>query len=130
MKAFVVAANNYDRERYKRILQDLELEVHDTVRSGIDAIRVFRVLKPDLVIIDFLIPEMSGLDVLRTMKNEYDSAAVVLLTPVDTRAIIERAFRLRADDVLVKPFSDQEFASTVLHVIHNLDTRSQFLTIS
>src|SRR4051812_41991363 len=101
-RALVVAANNYDRNRYKRILQELDVEAIDRFKTTPEAHQLFRLLKPELVILDFLIPTISGLDMIRAMKNDYDGATIIFLTPVDTRSLIERAFRLRAEDILVK----------------------------
>lgn len=116
-RALVIAANNFDRQRYKGILTDLDLEVHDQPRNGVEALHAFRLLKPQLVVLDLIFPGMSGLELVRTMKNDYDEASIIFLTPVNSRSLLERAFRLRADDILVKPFSDEEFASAVLHLI-------------
>lgn len=129
-RALIVAANNYDRERYKRILQELDIEIMDKCRTAAEALQVFRVSKPEIVVLDLLIPVTSGIDLLRSMKNDNETTSIVFLTPIDTRAIIERAFRLRAEDVLVKPFSDAEFASTMLHIMQYAAERSNSIKLS
>jgi CheY-like chemotaxis protein len=128
-RALIVASNNFDRERYKRILVDLEVEVSDKPRVGTEALQIFRVMKPELVILDMIFPGMSGLDLLRSMKNDFDGGSILFLTPINTRSVMERAFRLRAEDVLIKPFSDEEFASTVLHLLKNNEHRNHAMPI-
>ena len=129
-RALIVVGNNYDRERYKNILQDMDLEVTDKPRTGVEAQQIYRVMKPEIVILDLMISGTSGLDLLRLMKNDFDGSTILFLTGVDSRNVMERAFRLRAEDILVKPFSDAEFASTVLHAKKNQEARSQFLPVS
>lgn len=118
-RVLIAAANNYDRVRYKKILVDLDLEVIDKPTTGPDALQIFRVLKPEMAIVDYLLPGMAGIDLLKTMKNDVDTSSILFLTPVTNKISIERAFRHRADDILIKPFSDEEFASTVLHLLSN-----------
>jgi diguanylate cyclase (GGDEF)-like protein len=79
-------------------------------RDGEEALRAIREAPPDLVLLDLLLPDVSGLDVLRTIKTppEEPFVPVMILSSrcdVDTKVT---GLRLGADDFLAKPFAEAE----------------------
>jgi two-component system OmpR family response regulator len=81
------------------------------VRSALDgltAVRVAREFKPDAVVLDIMLPDVDGLDVLRRMRAEADSLPVLFLTAKDS--VEDRIAGLTAggDDYVTKPFSIEE----------------------
>ena len=91
----------------------------DAVSKGKDAIEAIARKKPDLVLLDLMLPDMSGLDVCKTIRNSADSfdTAIIMLTAKGEEVDRVLGFELGADDYVVKPFSIRELAlraSTVL----------------
>lgn len=90
---------------------NLELEGYEVhaVSDGSKAMDLFRRSKPDLVILDVMLPGMSGLDVCRLIREENEQVPVLFLTAKSTG--YDRVFGLRigADDYLTKPFNLEEF---------------------
>lgn len=68
-----------------------------------------------LAVIDMFLPESSGLETLRQLKRIHDKGAFLLLTRVRTRSILERAFRLGAQDTLFYPVDGETLRDTILH---------------
>lgn len=98
------------------ILQTLELklkkegfEVIGCV-DGLDAIQKIDSEKPDLIITDIMMPYMSGLEVVRKVKQDNGGRdiPVIVLSTMGQENIVEEAFDLGADDYLKKPFSLSE----------------------
>ena len=83
--------------------------------DGAEALRVIRARRPDLVILDCNMPELSGLLVLRQMRDSVDLHAtpVLVLTARDSRRDEEIAFYEGADDYMRKPFEPEELVFRV-----------------
>jgi signal transduction histidine kinase/DNA-binding response OmpR family regulator len=69
--------------------------------------------QPDLVMLDYNLPEMTGLDILRWMAQESISTPVVLMTGYGSELSAIEAFRLGAKDYLIKPFTIDEIIETI-----------------
>ena len=70
---------------------------------------------PDLVMLDLMMPKLSGLQVCRLLRDDPATAAVpvVLLTAKSGQADVRRAFSAGVDDYIVKPFSPRELVLRV-----------------
>lgn len=69
--------------------------------------------KPDLILLDYHLPGMTGIDVLRRMGNEGIAIPVVLMTGYGSEWSAIEAFRLGAKDYLVKPFTTDEVIGAI-----------------
>jgi two-component system response regulator RegX3 len=84
-----------------------------TVASdGRRALERFRAEAPSLVILDLMLPEISGLDLCRTIRAESD-VPIIMLTAKDSEADKVTGLELGADDYVTKPFSVRELVSRV-----------------
>ncbi|MGY1764080.1 response regulator transcription factor [Geodermatophilus sp. SYSU D00779] len=97
-------------------LQRLGLEV--TVESdGESGLATARRLRPHLVVLDWLMPRMDGLEVCRALRADADPALartpVLLLTAKSQDPDLERGFAAGATDFIAKPFSTRELVSRV-----------------
>jgi DNA-binding response OmpR family regulator len=72
-------------------------------------------MRPDVVLLDWMMPNVSGLDVCRQLRAapETANATVILLTARAQETDIERGFSAGADDYIVKPFSPRELVTRV-----------------
>ncbi|HWL90757.1 MAG TPA: response regulator transcription factor [Actinomycetota bacterium] len=82
------------------------------VADGRTALERFRADRPALVILDLMLPELSGLDVCRAIRAESD-APIVIVTAKDEEADKVAGLELGADDYVTKPFSVRELVSRV-----------------
>jgi two-component system response regulator RegX3 len=80
--------------------------------DGRRAIEWFRADTPALVVLDLMLPEMSGLDVCRTIRSESD-VPIIIVTAKDSEADKVTGLELGADDYVTKPFSMRELISRV-----------------
>ncbi|MEW6073287.1 MAG: response regulator transcription factor [Planctomycetota bacterium] len=67
----------------------------------------------DLVVLDIMLPGMSGLDVLRELRDSKQDIRVIVLTALADESDVVRGFELGADDYMAKPFSPRELAARV-----------------
>jgi DNA-binding response OmpR family regulator len=88
-------------------------------KDGLTALTSARDNKPDLALLDVMMPGMSGLDVCRELRADPSTSEVpvILLTARAQESSIESGFAVGADDYIVKPFSPRELASRVQAVL-------------
>ncbi len=85
----------------------------DVVSDGASADAVTSTETFDLVILDLTLPEMDGLDVLRSMRARQNKAAVLILTARGAQEEKIKGLDLGADDYMIKPFDVSEFEARV-----------------
>jgi two-component system response regulator RegX3 len=81
-------------------------------RDGRSALERFRADRPALVILDLMLPELSGLDVCRAIRAE-SNVPIIIVTAKDSEADKVAGLELGADDYVTKPFSIRELISRV-----------------
>lgn len=88
------------------VVYNLETEGYkvDTASDGTNGLEAARKLRPDIVLLDIMLPNMSGLDVCRLLKDELDQS-VILMTARDAEIDVLHGFDCGADDYITKPFS-------------------------
>ena len=97
-----------------RILRSDSYQI-DTAYSGEEGLKKIDQQKYDLVITDLMMPGMSGMDVLRTVKEKKLDLTVVIFTGFATAETAREALKMGAFDYIPKPFTPDEFRD----VIHN-----------
>jgi two-component system response regulator RegX3 len=80
--------------------------------SGLNGLEETRRSGPDLVLLDLMLPEMSGLDVCRLIRSSSD-VPIIMLTAKDSEADKVTGLELGADDYMTKPFSMRELVARV-----------------
>ncbi len=113
-----------DEERMVRFIR-LNLE-HDGFRvieafNGTQALNKLRAVIPDLVLLDVMMPDLDGFEVLR-MIREITAVPVIMLTAKGEEEDRIRGLELGADDYVTKPFSQRELASRVRAVLRRTET--------
>ena len=89
--------------------------------DGVTALEVAHEQRPDLVVLDIMIPRIDGLEVMRRLR-EHGRPAVILLTSRGERGDRIAGLQLGADDYVVKPFSPAELVARVDAVLRRVDT--------
>ncbi|MHB1327144.1 MAG: response regulator [Gemmatimonadales bacterium] len=93
-----------------------------TAANGTDALRTAAEQRPDVVVLDLMLPGLSGLDVLQALRKQDETrdVGVILLTARREEADRIRGLSLGADDYLTKPFSPNELTLRVAAIIRRL----------
>ena len=90
-----------------------------TAFNGNDALRIALENKPDLVVLDLMLPGMDGLDVCKRIR-EVSDIPVIMLTAKTTEEDRLMGLNLGADDYVAKPFSPRELAARVRAVLRRM----------
>jgi DNA-binding response OmpR family regulator len=89
-----------------------------SARNGAEALEIARERRPQLAILDVAMPEMSGLEVTKRMREEHLDVPVILLTARAREADVAAGGDAGADAYVTKPFSPQELESRVRAHVH------------
>ena len=87
--------------------------------DGAEALRLARESRPDLIVLDLMLPGVDGLEVCRSLRSESD-VPIIMLTARTTDEDKLTGLGLGADDYVSKPFSPRELAARVRTVIRRL----------
>jgi DNA-binding response OmpR family regulator len=90
-----------------------------TAYDGVEALRLARVGKPDLIVLDLMLPGIDGLEICRTLRDESD-VPIIMLTAKTTDQDKLTGLDLGADDYVTKPFSPRELAARVRAILRRL----------
>ena len=112
-----------DEERMVRFIRlNLEQDGFEviTAANGKEALDRIREDLPDLVLLDVMMPDLDGFEVLR-MLREFSDVPVIMLTARSTEEDIVRGLELGADDYITKPFSPRVLVSRVRAVLRRVE---------
>ena len=90
-----------------------------TAYNGVEALRLARESRPDLIVLDLMLPGLDGLQVCRTLRDESD-VPIIMLTAMTTEDDRLTGLDLGADDYVTKPFSPRELAARVRAVLRRI----------
>lgn len=96
----------------------------DTTDMGQEGLDVSKLYEYDLVILDVMLPDMDGFDVLRRMRSANLKTPVLLLSGLDAESDKLRGFRSGADDYLTKPFSKSELVARIHAIVRRANGHS------
>lgn len=91
-----------------------------TASCGMEALEKVEQEAPDLILLDIMMPDIDGYEVLRRLKEnpEYDDIPVIFLTALHNPEDIVKGFKIGASDYVSKPFNHEELITRVSHHIH------------
>ena len=92
--------------------------------NGVEAVRLYRELKPDLTTMDIVMPQMDGITALKEIVRSDPAAKVVMCSALGQEALIAEAIEAGARDFIVKPFQPGRVLKVVQSVL-GLDERFQ-----
>jgi len=111
------------------VAYNLERDGHEVITKsdGASGLEAARNEHPDLIILDLMLPKMSGLDVCRILRPEH-SMPIIMLTARDNLADKVHGLELGADDYLTKPFAMRELRARVQAALRRDDILRQSIS--
>lgn len=92
---------------------DPELVVVGEATNGIEALKLVETLRPDVVLMDILMPLMDGLEATQAIRQEFPDTEVIILTSVVDENIISQCIRAGASGYLLKDTRSEELCSAI-----------------
>ena len=81
--------------------------------TGVEALRLARKMRPDLILLDIMLPEESGIEVCERIRELDEEVVIVMITAKDSEEDKVRGFEAGADDYVTKPFGMKELAARI-----------------
>ncbi|WP_434512413.1 AAA family ATPase [Desulfitobacterium sp. AusDCA] len=105
------------RESIRRLLEfEADIEVIGEAGSGSEGLRLAENLHPDIVLMDINMPDMDGIRATELLALRVPDTAVIIMSVQGEQAYLRRAMMAGAREYIVKPFTGDELASTVVKV--------------
>jgi two-component system chemotaxis response regulator CheY len=125
-KVLVVDDASFMRSMIRDIFGRGPFVIAGEAENGMEAVRLYRELGPDLTTMDIVMPEMDGITALREIMRLDPSAKVVMCSALGQEALIAEAIESGASDFIVKPFHPDRVLKVAQSV---LGLNEQFLPL-
>jgi two-component system, chemotaxis family, chemotaxis protein CheY len=99
------------------ILQQSGFEVVGEAETGVEAVAQYRKLRPDLVTMDIVMPDMGGIDAVREITKLDPNARILMCSAMGQQALVVEAIQAGAKDFVVKPFQPSRVLEAVQRVL-------------
>jgi len=101
-----------------------------TASNGLEALPLISSERPDLIIVDWMMPKMDGLVLVQKLRDEEDKTMVLMLTARDAIENRVEGLESGADDYLVKPFAPPELVARVHAMLRRVEARPENQKVS
>ena len=112
-KIIIVDDNDLIRTLLRGILRAEDCEIIGEARNGTLALELIEKSKPDIVLLDVLMPEMDGLETLQNIKQQYPEIIVVMITGRPSKDNVKESIDGGASGFIVKPFNSAKVIETL-----------------
>lgn len=116
-RVLVVDDAAFMRMAIKRILEENSYEVVGEAENGAVGVRKYKELMPDIVTMDITMPEMTGLEALKRIKEFDPGAKVIIVSAMGQEVMVREAIMLGAKSFIVKPFKNDHVIRTLNKVL-------------
>ncbi len=114
IRTFIADDHLLVRSGIKSLLKDVpDIKVIDEAENGSDAIKKVLELKPDVILMDISMPDISGLEATSEIKKQMPSANILILTMHENEEYIYSAMKLGASGILHKNISKEELIMAI-----------------
>ncbi|MEQ9468071.1 MAG: response regulator [Ekhidna sp.] len=120
MRVLIVDDSTYIRSSLRSLLTDQGYDVIGEAKNGEMAIDLALELKPDVITLDNILPDMTGLDILKALNTSDFKTSVIMISAVGQQSAIVDAMNNGAKYYLVKPYDESE----LIGILRELDEES------
>jgi len=117
-KVLIVDDSTFMRTLLKQKLSDFKQTEIFEASNGKQAIKTAKEQKPDLILLDVVLPDINGEAVLSNLRNAGIKSKIVMITAVGQKTVIERCEKLGINGYIIKPFNDTKIAQLLDQTIN------------
>ena len=115
--ALIVDDSPILRKSLRTILEKIGVAVSGEAANGVEAIKLFKESKPDLVTIDILMPQMGGIETLRFLKGLDPDVKAVMVSSLSGKEKVVECAKAGASHYILKPFDEGKIAEVLEKVL-------------
>lgn len=116
-KVLIVDDTAFMRKLLKNILFGAGFDIAGEAENGKQAVEMYNKLKPDVVTMDVVMPEMTGIDALKQIKSIDREAKIVMCTAIGQEKVVMTAIKMGARGYIIKPFQAPKVIEEIKKVV-------------
>lgn len=116
-RCMIVDDSLFQRKNLGKFVKQLGSEVVGEASNGKEAIAMYQLLNPDLVLMDLVMPEMEGIDAVEKLLEIDEDAKIIVVSSLGYDEIVEKALSLGAKQFITKPVNFDKSADMVRAVM-------------
>jgi two-component system chemotaxis response regulator CheY len=109
----IVDDAKYVKEMIRSMLESRGHEIAGVASDGFEAIEKYKVLKPDVVLMDILMPGMDGLSAINKIMEQDKDAKIIVVTALAKDALRKESMKAGAIDFITKPFEIERLLGAI-----------------
>ncbi|MBA2403236.1 MAG: response regulator [Bdellovibrionales bacterium] len=121
LKIVVVDDSDFSRSMIIKMLREAEFQVVGEANSAATALQVIRDKKPNVVITDIVMPEVSGIELTENINQNFSDAYVIVISSLSQEHVVLEAISAGAADFLAKPISQQQLIDSLEKIMSQMD---------
>jgi two-component system chemotaxis response regulator CheY len=122
LRVLIVDDAIFMRKMISDILVENGMEIVGEADTGAKAVEKYMELRPDLVTMDIIMPEMNGIDAVRKVMEFDSKARIVMCSALGQQALVQEAIAAGAKDFLIKPFNAARVVEVIAKVFNQVPT--------
>lgn len=133
IKVLIVDDNELSRDMLRESLQDEEdIVIVDTASDGMDAALKIEELRPDIVLVDLVMPRLDGIGLVKKIKDEMENEApsFIMISGVSDEIAIKRAFSNGISYYIIKPYNTEELVALIKELGNSVKQENNSIIIN
>lgn len=123
-KVLIMDDKEYEREYLQKFISRKypnDLEVVYTAADGEEALKQIHLFKPDLLLLDIIVPKLDGLEIAQQAKKAFPQLVIIMISAYADFHYAKQAMKIGVCDYLLKPYTDSELQETIDNILPELD---------
>ncbi|MGI6050075.1 MAG: response regulator [Acetivibrionales bacterium] len=116
-RVLVVDDANFMRLKISKVLKDHGFEIAGEAADGKEGVKKYIELRPDMVTMDITMPEMSGIEALKAIREFDNQAKVLMISAMGQERLVLEAVASGAKSFIVKPFKDEQIVDAIKKIL-------------
>ncbi|WP_070000373.1 helix-turn-helix domain-containing protein [Cellulosilyticum sp. I15G10I2] len=102
-----------------------DVSIIGEAKNGQEAVNLYKMLKPDMLIIDIKMPILNGIDASKQILEEFEEANILILTAYDSFNYVQNALNMGVRGYLLKPINDQDTVEKIRSLINTINYKKE-----
>lgn len=116
-KILIVDDSPQTRKSLRNILEKHNYEVVGEAGSGIEAIKQYNLLSPDIIMLDIIMPQLGGIETLRMLHSINKEIKIIMVSALDSMDRVKECLKAGANYYILKPFVEEKILESINKVL-------------
>lgn len=116
-KILIVDDSPQTRKSLRNILEKHNYDVVGEAGSGIEAIKQYNLLSPDIIMLDIIMPQLGGIETLRMLHSINKEIKIIMVSALDSMDRVKECLKAGANYYILKPFVEEKILESINKVL-------------